>query len=303
MVAPAGLYLGIVNMIDKSSAKIISPLVYFRYAPGLVGGTAAYQPPEVFDEGEGLQSLAGGVKPSVDVWAFACLMYEAVTGREVPDEEPDRPTCLGQIAALRRDPDESLEVFVKNKLASGEKRQIRRDSSSHLRQHIISSAKSDEIGSGGSEDEDNDSTESDSEARSTESDSADQSWANCLFELSSLYEEGLEVQLRKSKVFYCAADTEHDIDEGDKIYDDVSGKSACRMQLSRKRCQGPTVIEFDDWARRTKTGVYLLNFRRVLLLLFEQVWSGCCSKCSACSQNAGEAKNSNQKKYQVSAIF
>ncbi|CAM9704510.1 unnamed protein product [Chrysoparadoxa australica] len=71
-----------------------------------VGGTAPYQPPECFQDGD--NSRLG---PGVDVWALGCLVYEAVTCMSLPLVPP----FLGQLAltdAWEETQSELLAVFA-----------------------------------------------------------------------------------------------------------------------------------------------------------------------------------------------
>ena len=72
----------------KRSAPYSQP--HLGYARGVLGGTSAYKSPESFDEApEQLRTLPDGtvgVSAAVDVWGVGCLLWEAATGEDLPDD-------------------------------------------------------------------------------------------------------------------------------------------------------------------------------------------------------------------------
>src|SRR5215470_484911 len=70
---------GVVKVLDFGIAKILepssSPELHNTLSTGVVLGTPAYMSPE--------QARGGTVDKRTDIWAFGCVLYEALTGRPV----------------------------------------------------------------------------------------------------------------------------------------------------------------------------------------------------------------------------
>ena len=101
MVTPTGT----VKILDFGLAKVVSPedSGFLSQSPtlsssptmaGIVMGTAAYMSPE--------QARGDPVDRRTDIWAFGCLLFEAVTGRRA---FPGRTTSDTIATVLREDPD------------------------------------------------------------------------------------------------------------------------------------------------------------------------------------------------------
>jgi serine/threonine protein kinase len=75
----------------KKSAAYSRP--HLGYARGVLGGTSAYKSPESFDSAPAtLRTLPNGtvgVSAAVDVWGVGCLLWEAATGEELPDDSEE----------------------------------------------------------------------------------------------------------------------------------------------------------------------------------------------------------------------
>ena len=57
------------------------------YVQSTIGGTPCYQAPEILRH-------SGGIGSAADVWGIGCILYEAATGKDVPDDD----AMLGKVA-------------------------------------------------------------------------------------------------------------------------------------------------------------------------------------------------------------
>ena len=108
---------------DLSAEMSQSPTLTRGTALGVIMGTAAYMSPE--------QSRGKKLDKRTDVWAFACCLYEALTGRKVFEAE-DVSLTLAEVMksepqwdALPIEVPASLRVFLKRCLEKDPKRRVR----------------------------------------------------------------------------------------------------------------------------------------------------------------------------------
>jgi serine/threonine protein kinase len=112
MPLSSGARLGAYEILDFGLAKVVSPedSGFLSQSPtlsssptmaGIVMGIAAYMGPG--------QGRGDPVDRRTDIWAFGCLLFEAVTGRRA---FPGRTTSDTIATVLREDPDWSRAAAV-----------------------------------------------------------------------------------------------------------------------------------------------------------------------------------------------
>ncbi|HEX7779367.1 MAG TPA: protein kinase, partial [Vicinamibacterales bacterium] len=125
---------GVVKVIDFGIAKVDSAITSLdkpatATATGLVIGTAAYMSPE--------QARGGPIDKRTDIWAFGCVLYEMLTGRQPFDAR----TASDQIArVLEHEPEwDRLPAAVPPAISRLLKRCLNKDPSERL--HDIADAR------------------------------------------------------------------------------------------------------------------------------------------------------------------